>query len=87
MILIDPMTGSKSEAQAIERQAIGRAYRLGQKHQLAIVRFVIQETAEHKLFMRNNTEEDWEINRKGMKGTKAVVKAKSLATKMLNLSQ
>ncbi len=48
------MTGSKKEAQAIESQAIGRAHRQGQTKQITIVRFVVRNTIEHALYLRNN---------------------------------
>jgi SNF2 family DNA or RNA helicase len=50
----DPVTGSKKEAQAIESQAIGRAHRQGQTKQITIVRFVVKNTIEHALYLRNN---------------------------------
>ncbi len=50
----DPVTGSKKEAQAIESQAIGRAFRQGQTKQITIVRFVVRNTIEHALYLRNN---------------------------------
>jgi len=88
VILIDPMTGSKTEAQAIESQAIGRAYRQGQKHQLSIVRFIIRDTLEYNLFLRNNTddpEDDQDVESKDNR--KALVRTKNYTTKMLNLSE
>jgi hypothetical protein len=48
------VTGSKKEAQAIESQAIGRAHRQGQTKQITIVRFVVKNTIEHALYLRNN---------------------------------
>lgn len=54
----DPMTGSKKEAQAIESQAIGRAYRQGQSRPLTVVRFIVQHTIEHVLYLRNNDKND-----------------------------
>lgn len=35
IILIDPVAGSESEAFSIERQAIGRAHRMGQNKQVS----------------------------------------------------
>jgi len=54
IILVDPMSGSKEEAQAFEAQAIGRAYRQGQTKQVTIVRFIIKDTLEHTLYLRNS---------------------------------
>lgn len=53
-LFVDPVTGSKKEAQAIESQAIGRAFRQGQTKQITIVRFVVRNTIEHALYLRNN---------------------------------
>jgi len=53
VILLDPVTGTKDEAQAVEAQAIGRAHRQGQQNQVTIVRFLINETVEHDMYIRN----------------------------------
>jgi len=55
VILIDPVAGSKEEAVAIERQAIGRAHRFGQTKQVVVVRMIIKDTIEHELYIRNTT--------------------------------
>ncbi len=47
------MTGTKQEAKAVESQAIGRAYRQGQKAKVTVVRFVIRNTVDHELYLRN----------------------------------
>lgn len=47
------MTGTKEQALAAESQAIGRAYRQGQKGQVTVVRFVIRNTIDHELYSRN----------------------------------
>jgi SNF2 family DNA or RNA helicase len=54
VILMDPVVGSKQEAQATESQAIGRAHRQGQKKQITVVRFIVRNTIEHALYLRNN---------------------------------
>ena len=59
--IVDPMDGAKEKAQAIEAQAIGRAYRQGQKNQVTIVRFIIRDTVEHVLLVRNNTNDQGTI--------------------------
>eukprot|EP00029_Vermamoeba_vermiformis_P006184 TRINITY_DN2356_c0_g1_i1.p1 TRINITY_DN2356_c0_g1~~TRINITY_DN2356_c0_g1_i1.p1 ORF type:complete len:823 (+),score=195.71 TRINITY_DN2356_c0_g1_i1:366-2471(+) len=53
VLLMDPMTGTKEEAQAYENQAIGRAQRQGQTKPVTVVRFVIKNTIEHEFFVRN----------------------------------
>lgn len=55
IILLDPIAGSKEEARAIERQAIGRAHRQGQQKQITVVRFIIKGTIEHDLYLRNSS--------------------------------
>jgi SNF2 family DNA or RNA helicase len=53
VLLMDPMTGTKEEAQAYENQAVGRAQRQGQTKPVTVVRFVIKNTIEHELYVRN----------------------------------
>lgn len=52
--VVDPVSGTKKEAQAVESQAIGRAYRQGQTKQVTVVRFIVKNTIEHVTYMRNN---------------------------------
>jgi len=52
VILLDPVTGTKNEAQAIEAQAIGRAYRQGQKKQVTVVRFMVKDSPEHHQYIQ-----------------------------------
>jgi SNF2 family DNA or RNA helicase len=54
IILLDPVRGSKQEAQAVELQAIGRAHRQGQTKQIYIVRFVVRNSIDHRVYLRNN---------------------------------
>jgi SNF2 family DNA or RNA helicase len=56
IILIDPISGSKEEAYAIENQAIARACRLGQNKSIKIIRLIIKDTIEHELYKRNINE-------------------------------
>jgi hypothetical protein len=51
---LDPVRGSKQEAQAVELQAIGRAHRQGQTKQIYIVRFVVRNSIDHRVYLRNN---------------------------------
>eukprot|EP00026_Physarum_polycephalum_P001180 Phypoly_transcript_01181.p1 GENE.Phypoly_transcript_01181~~Phypoly_transcript_01181.p1 ORF type:complete len:926 (+),score=269.55 Phypoly_transcript_01181:822-3599(+) len=57
IILLDPVTGTRKEAQAVESQAIGRAHRQGQTNQVTIVRFLIRGTVEHNMYVKNYLEE------------------------------
>mmetsp|Transcript_4331 Transcript_4331/g.4763 ORF Transcript_4331/g.4763 Transcript_4331/m.4763 type:complete len:165 (+) Transcript_4331:3-497(+) len=50
VILVDPVSGSKSEAEATEGQAIGRAYRIGQEKQVIVVKFIVKHTVEHETY-------------------------------------
>eukprot|EP00771_Trimastix_marina_P003072 gnl/Trimastix_PCT/4259.p1 GENE.gnl/Trimastix_PCT/4259~~gnl/Trimastix_PCT/4259.p1 ORF type:complete len:1215 (+),score=377.13 gnl/Trimastix_PCT/4259:68-3712(+) len=49
IILIEPVGGGEANADGIEMQAIGRAYRLGQARAVEVVRFVMRNTVEHDL--------------------------------------
>lgn len=50
IIFIDPVYGNYKEVRAIETQAIGRAHRLGQKHPVKVVRFLMENTIEEGAF-------------------------------------
>jgi len=52
VILMDPIAGSKEEADAIEGQAIGRASRLGQNKQVKVIRLITKDTIEEQLHNR-----------------------------------
>ena len=56
VILIDPVAGTKSQAHAVESQAIGRAHRMGQCKQIVVARIIMKDTIEHDLYQRNNDE-------------------------------
>jgi SNF2 family DNA or RNA helicase len=58
IILMDPISGSRSRAHAIEAQAIGRAHRLGQTQKLTVVRFLIVDTIEHETYLKNYINQD-----------------------------
>jgi len=58
VILLDPMSGSKRNADAIESQAIGRAYRQGQDKQVTVVRLIVRNTIEHELYLASNLTAD-----------------------------
>lgn len=52
IIFIDPVYGHHEEVRAIETQAIGRAHRLGQKHSVSVVRFLMKNTIEENAFKK-----------------------------------
>jgi len=60
VILCDPVAGTKAHAAATEAQAIGRAHRQGVKRnrKLKVVRFIIKDTIEEELYLRNNLQEE-----------------------------
>jgi len=53
VIFLDPPQGHPEEVKAIEAQAIGRAFRMGQKSQVTVVRFIVQNTIEEELFNKS----------------------------------
>ena len=57
VIFIDPIYGDYTHRKGQERQAIGRAHRLGQKANIKVVRFVIKDTIEEEIY-KMNIEED-----------------------------
>lgn len=57
VVFIDPIYGSYKYRKDQERQAVGRAHRLGQKKSIKIIRFIIQNSVEEEIF-RINLEED-----------------------------
>lgn len=54
IILIEPVAGGVEHAQTVERQAIGRAYRLGQTRTVTLIRFLVQDTIEQEIFEMNS---------------------------------
>ena len=57
VIFIDPIYGDYIYRKGQERQAIGRAHRLGQKSKIKIVRFIIKDSVEEEIY-KVNVEED-----------------------------
>ncbi|RUS34003.1 hypothetical protein BC938DRAFT_482876 [Jimgerdemannia flammicorona] len=53
ILLLDPVAGTAEQARAVEGQAIGRAHRLGQDKQITVVRFIVRDTVEYDLYLRN----------------------------------
>lgn len=54
----DPVAGTRKEAQATEAQAVGRAFRQGQEAQVTTVRFLIKDTIEHQMYIKNYLEDE-----------------------------
>lgn len=57
VIFIDPIYGDYKFRKDQERQAVGRAHRLGQKSNIKVIRFIIKETVEEEIY-KMNMEED-----------------------------
>lgn len=50
IIFVNPIYGDETLRKNIEWQAIGRVHRLGQKQKIKVVRFIINDTIEHKIY-------------------------------------
>jgi SNF2 family DNA or RNA helicase len=57
VIFIDPIYGDYKFRKDQERQAIGRAHRLGQKSQIKVIRFIIQDSIEDEIYKMNIIED------------------------------
>lgn len=55
IILLDSLNTEKSNAIAIEEQAIARAVRIGQTKQVQVKRLIMRNTIEHDFYLRNNS--------------------------------
>jgi SNF2 family DNA or RNA helicase len=62
VIILDPIIGPYEFRRNMEWQAIGRAYRMGQKNKVTIIRFVIRNTIEEEVY--NNNKKDDELHKK-----------------------
>jgi SNF2 family DNA or RNA helicase len=57
VILLDPIYGTYKYRKDQERQAIGRAHRLGQKKSIKLIRLLIKESVEDEIYKINQTED------------------------------
>ncbi len=57
VILLDPVYGPYEYRRNMEWQAVGRAYRMGQKRSVEIVRFIIKDTVEEEIYKMNKEED------------------------------
>jgi SNF2 family DNA or RNA helicase len=73
VILLDPVYGSYEHRRNTEWQAIGRAYRTGQKKQVQVVRFIIKDTVEEEIYNMNKKDDCKENNEKKILGGDAEV--------------
>ena len=54
IIFVEPIDAPKEEVKLIEAQAIGRAYRIGQKNNVKLIRILIKDTIEEEIYSNNN---------------------------------
>lgn len=57
VIFLDPIYGNYEFRKDQERQAVGRAYRMGQQKVVKIIRFIIKDTIEDDIYKMNVTED------------------------------
>lgn len=57
VVLLDPIYGDYKYRKGQEKQAIGRAHRLGQKNIIKVVRFIIRESVEEEIYKMNQEED------------------------------
>jgi len=50
IIFTDPITGTNEKIAAIENQAIGRAFRLGQTNQVKVIKLITKNTIEEEIY-------------------------------------
>lgn len=58
IILLDTINNQKEKVRTIESQAIGRAVRVGQKKQVQVMRFIMNDTIEKEYFLHNKIQQD-----------------------------
>jgi len=57
VILLDPIYGKYEYRKKQEKQAIGRAHRLGQNKNIKVVRFIIRNSIEEEIYKMNIKED------------------------------
>ena len=53
VILLDPVYGDYTTRKNTEGQAIARSYRIGQEHPVTVIRFIIKDSIEEKIYSQN----------------------------------
>ena len=61
VIFIDPIYGNYKYRKDQERQAIGRAHRMGQKNIIKVVRFLIKNSVEEEIYLSNIKEDGEQV--------------------------
>lgn len=67
IILLEPIYGSYKYRKDQERQAIGRAHRMGQKNIVKVVRFLIRNSVEEDIYLVNSLEDNKHAESKNIK--------------------
>ncbi len=75
VILLDPIYGNYKYRKGQEKQAIGRAHRLGQLNKIKVVRFIIKNSVEEEIYWMNVKEDE------KYSGTKDINKVKEITIK------
>ena len=57
VIIVDPICGTYEYRKNTEGQAIGRAHRMGQKNEVEVLRFIINDTIEEEIYNINKEED------------------------------
>ena len=57
VILLDPIYGNYEYRKNQEKQAIGRAHRLGQHNNIKVIRFIIENSIEEEIYVMNVDED------------------------------
>ena len=58
VIFLDPIYGNYEFRREQERQAVGRAHRLGQENEIEVIRFIIKDSVEEEIYMKNKEENE-----------------------------
>lgn len=78
VVFLDPIYGTYKFRKDIEKQAVGRAHRLGQKNEITVVRFIVQDSVEHEIY-KQNLEQD-AAAKKELEGNKSKTGSSEVAS-------
>jgi len=73
VILLDPIYGNYDYRKGQERQAIGRAHRMGQKNIIKVKRFIIKNSIEEEIYVLNQEEDKKHTDAKDVDKVKEIV--------------
>lgn len=66
IFILDPIEGTTEYRKNIEWQAVGRAYRIGQKNTVCVHRFIMKNTIEEEIYINDKIKNDAIENRKSI---------------------